>query len=152
MVVLIGQTGESLGCMSFSEAQRIALVNRLRLVRENDVATFKLVDLGKQKCLKKKAYLKARLANRVIKKHIEIKSNIDKRDLEIKLRAISRFLDSDYKASVIANRLRPVTARSAYDEFLFSLIERLSQVARTSVRPVSTEGGDNMFCLGGSGV
>ncbi len=46
-----------------------------------------LIDIGKRKYLKKTSGLK--MVNRMIKKHIDIKSNIGGNDLEVKLRTIS---------------------------------------------------------------
>ncbi|XXM90167.1 translation initiation factor IF-3 [Candidatus Hodgkinia cicadicola] len=149
MISVVAQNGDKLGSMSFAEAQQMALLNRLSLVRLGDSSVFKLVDLGKQKYLQKKARSKQRLATRVVRKHIEIRSNIDDHDLDIKFNSISRFLDNKYRVSVMVRFLRLVTARSAYEAFVDSVKDRILQLTACFEGPVPTDTGDNVFYLYG---
>ncbi|XXM93343.1 MAG: hypothetical protein AAI946_00185 [Candidatus Hodgkinia cicadicola] len=151
IIDVIAQNGERLGRMTFAEAQQIALVNRLSLVELNSSSMFKLVDLGKRKYLEKKRRSKNRLANRVIRKHVEIKSNIDARDLNIKFGAISRFLNNKYRISVMLRHLKLVTTRGVYDRFVEAVKARITELTNAFEGPIATETGDSAFYLFGDG-
>ncbi|XXN19771.1 MAG: hypothetical protein AAJB65_00175 [Candidatus Hodgkinia cicadicola] len=149
MISLIAQDGGFLGQMTFEEAQQMALINRLNLVRVRAPSLYKLIDTGKRKYLEKKRRSKNRLANRLIRKHIEIKSNIDARDLDIKFSAISRFLDNSYRISVMVRHLKLVTSKGVYDDFVELVKDKISKLTVCFDGPIQTETGDNMFYLFG---
>ncbi|ATY93473.1 Translation initiation factor IF-3 [Candidatus Hodgkinia cicadicola] len=149
MISLIAQNGEFLGQMTYDEAQQVALINRLNLVRVSAPSLYKLIDMGKRKYLEKKRKSKTRLANRLIKKHIEIKSNIDTRDLDIKFSAISRFLNNGYRISVMVRHLKLTTAEGAYEDFVDVIKDKISNLTVCFDGPIQTETGDNMFYLFG---
>ncbi|XXN13814.1 MAG: hypothetical protein AAI978_00185 [Candidatus Hodgkinia cicadicola] len=149
MISLISQNGESLGQVTYAEAQRIALINRLSLVKLGDSSMFKLVDLGKQKYLNKKTRSRIRLATRVIKKHIDIKSNIDTRDLNIKFNAVLRFIKNGYRVTLMVRRLRLVTTGEVYNKFVSLIKDRVVELCVPFEGPVVTDAGDSMFYLFG---
>ncbi|XXN13649.1 MAG: hypothetical protein AAI902_00205 [Candidatus Hodgkinia cicadicola] len=150
MISLVAQNGKMLGQMTLAEAQQIALVSRLNLVKVSGASTFRLIDLGRRKYLEKKRKSKHRLVNRVVKKHIEIKSNIDSHDLDIKFNAISRFLVNNYRVSVMVRRLKLTTTVDVYDRFVSAVKNRIAELIRFFEGPIRTEAGDSVFYLCGN--
>ncbi|AHL31046.1 MAG: Translation initiation factor IF-3 [Candidatus Hodgkinia cicadicola] len=147
MISLVAQNGKMLGQMTLAEAQRIALATRLNLVKVSEPSIFRLIDLGRRKYLEKKRKSKRRLVNRVVKKHIEIKSNIDAHDLDIKFNAISRFLVNNYRVSVMVRRLKLTTTIDVYNEFVSAVKNRIAKLIPFFEGPTHTEAGDSVFYL-----
>ncbi len=133
--------------MSLTEAQDLADRCGLSLVGVGGGSIYKLVDAGKRKYLEKKAAARQRLACHVVKKRVEIKSNIGRNDLEIKLKAIQKFLARSFRVSVVAKFLRSATTPAAYDGFVANLKLRLSLLSSSALEPVFTELGDCVFYL-----
>ncbi|KON71499.1 Translation initiation factor IF-3 [Candidatus Hodgkinia cicadicola] len=102
---------------------------------------------GKKKYLRKKEMGRLRMINKVVKKHIDIKSNIGINDLEIKLRTISNFHTKGFKTDVLVKHLRCTTSLEAYNLFLNMLSIRLRLITPFLVGPTSTENGNNVFHL-----
>lgn len=150
MISLIAQNGKMLGQMTLAEARLAALASRLNLVKVSEPSTFRLIDLGRRKYLEKKRKSKRRLVNRVVKKHIEIKSNIDAHDLNIKFNAISRFLASNYRVSVVVKRLKLTTTVDVYNKFVSAVKKRIAELIPSFEGPIRTEAGDSVFYLYGS--
>lgn len=143
-VKLVGLRGGQLEQMSWSDAEALADSLRLSLV-EVGAGVFKLVDVGKQKYLKKKASASLR---RAVKKRVEIKSNIGRRDLDTKLTSIKKFVDKGFKVSVVAKFLKAATAPNAFCEFVSKLARALTALNTAVVGPTSTEFGDSVFGVG----
>ncbi|ATW06081.1 Translation initiation factor IF-3 [Candidatus Hodgkinia cicadicola] len=150
MIGLVAQDGKMLGQMAFAEAQQIALVSRLNLVKVSEPSTFRLIDLGRRKYLEKKRRSKRRLVDRVVKKHIEIKSNIDTHDLDIKFNTISRFLVNNYRVSVMVRRLKLTTTVDVYNKFVSAVKKRIAELIPFFEGPIHTEAGDSVFYLYGN--
>ncbi|WP_146656646.1 hypothetical protein [Candidatus Hodgkinia cicadicola] len=102
---------------------------------------------GKKKYLRKKEMGRLRMVNKVIKKHIDIKSNIGINDLEIKLRTINNFHTKGFKTDVLVKHLRYTTSLDAYNLFLNMLSTRLRLITSFLVGPKPTENGNNVFHL-----
>ncbi len=149
MISLIARNGQTSERMTFNAAQQVALANRLSLVKVSEPALFKLVDLGRRKYLEKKTRSRQRLANRVVRKHVEIRSNIDARDLDIKLNSVSRFLRSSYRVSVMVRYLKLVMTKDVYDKFVSAIKGKISKLTPFFEGPIQTEAGDSMFYLCG---
>ncbi|AIC63896.1 Translation initiation factor IF-3 [Candidatus Hodgkinia cicadicola] len=150
MISLVAQNGKMWGQMTLAEAQQIALASRLNLVKVSEPSTFRLIDLGRRKYLDKKRKSKRRLVNRVVKKHVEIKSNIDTHDLDIKFNAISRFLVNNYRVSVMVRRLKLATTVDVYDRFVSAVKNRIAELIPFFEGPIRTEAGDSVFYLCGN--
>ncbi|AUG34143.1 Translation initiation factor IF-3 [Candidatus Hodgkinia cicadicola] len=150
MISLIAQNGKTLGQVTFAEAQQIALASRLNLVKVSEPSTFRLIDLGRRKYLEKKRRSKRRFVNRVVKKHIEIKSNIDTHDLDVKFNAISRFLVNNYRVSVTVKRLKLTTTVDVYNKLVSAVKNRIAELSPFFEGPTHTEAGDSVFYLYGN--
>ncbi len=112
-------------------------------VKSNNVG----INGGKKNYLRKKEMGRLRMINKVVKKHIDIKSNIGINDLEIKLRTINNFYAKGFKTDVLVKHLRCTTSLDAYNLFLNMLSTRLRLITSCLVGPTSTENGNNVFHL-----
>ncbi|MFP3038217.1 MAG: hypothetical protein ACKERG_01035 [Candidatus Hodgkinia cicadicola] len=146
LIRLVDQRSRRSQQVSLIEAQTIAQRRRLSLIKV-DCGTYSLVDAGKQKYLEKKAAARRRLACHVVKKRIEIKSNIGGNDLEIKLRTIQRFLTKSFRVNVAARFLRTATAPAAYAEFVTNLKLRLLRLERCVLETAFNDLGEYVFYL-----
>lgn len=102
---VISDSGEQLGILSTDEAIAIAEQRGLDLVEISDKSNppvAKIIDFGKFKYEKEKAYKENKKKQKVIVvKEIKIKPQIDMHDLEIKKKRINEFLSEDKKVKVI---------------------------------------------------
>ncbi len=147
LIQLVTQENRVLQQINYEDAQKIAKIKGLNLVKMNNSCVYKLVDIGKQKYLKKKEESKRRLSNKIVKKHIDFKSNIGENDFEIKLKTIKHFVVKGYKVSVVAKYLRSVTLFDIYNKFVEKLSFRLKQISCSCIGPNISDNGDNIFLI-----
>lgn len=147
IIQLIGQNGEYLQQMDFEMAKKIAIQNKLNLVKLADGHMYKMIDIGKLKYVQKKENAKLRLASKITKKHVDIKSNIGDNDLEIKLKTICQFIQRGFNISVAVKHLKTTTSVVSYNEFINSLADKLRTVNNKFAGPKFAEHGNAMFYL-----
>ena len=103
-VQLIDAEGQNRGVVNLSDAQRLADDASLDLVEIVPNATppvCKILDFGKWKYQEEKKKNAARKKQRVIEvKEIKLRPGIDDHDFEIKMRAMTRFLEEGDKVKV----------------------------------------------------
>ncbi len=147
IIQLIGQNGEYLQQMDFEMAKKIAIQNKLSLVKLANEHMYKMIDIGRLKYVQKKENAKLRLASRITKKHIDFKSNIGDNDLEIKLKTIRQFIQRGFKISIAVKHLKTTTSFISYNEFVNCLDDKLKTINNKFIGPKFTEHGDAMFYL-----
>lgn len=101
---LIGADGEMIGVTNVAEGMRVAAAAGLDLVEISPNAeppVCKVLDYGKFRFAEQKKFQEARKKQKVIQiKEIKIRPGIGQHDLEIKLRAIHKFLDEGDKVKL----------------------------------------------------
>ena len=101
---LIGADSEMIGVTSVAEGLRHAEAARLDLVEispDAEPPVCKLLDYGKYRFAEQKKFQEARKKQKVIQiKEIKIRPGIGQHDLDIKLRAIHKFLDEGDKVKL----------------------------------------------------
>ncbi len=98
---LIDENGEMLGVVAVSEGIKLAQEAGLDLVEISPGAeppVCKILDYGKYKYIQQKKAHEARRKQKVITiKEIKLRPMIDKHDLEVKMRAVHKFLEAGDK-------------------------------------------------------
>ena len=101
---LIGADGEMVGVTSVAEGMRVAAASGLDLVEISPNAeppVCKVMDYGKFRFAEQKKFQEARKKQKVIQiKEIKIRPGIGQHDLDIKVRAIHKFLDEGDKVKL----------------------------------------------------
>lgn len=102
---LLGDDGTQYGVMTIEEAKRISLEHGLDLVEVSPTAkppVVKLIDFGKFKYQQQKKAAEAKKKQTVIQlKEIKLRQNIEKHDLDTKLKNIYKFLDNGDKVKLL---------------------------------------------------
>lgn len=137
---VIGPDGSMLGVMSNREALRIAQEASLDIVEVNPKAeppVCKIMDFGKYKYEEKK---KARVAKRkqttVDVKEVKLRPKTDDHDLNVKLRAARRFLESGNKVKfVVRFRGRELAHPEQAKIQLDWMLEQLLDISTPDNRP-----------------
>lgn len=111
---MIGEEAEQYGVLSIHEAMNLATQQGLDLVEVSPTAkppVCKLIDYGKYKYMAQKKATEAKKKQVVIDiKEIQLRPNIEKHDLEVKLKRIEGFLkDGDKVKLVMQFRGREMT-------------------------------------------
>jgi len=106
---LIDNEGTNLGIMEYAEAQERVegYVYQLVQVGQGDIPTYKMVDVGKQKYLNKKNNKKPKTPKL---KEVQVNNVIQPRDLDIRLKRVSNFLDKNHPVNFVI-KLRGKTPR-----------------------------------------
>ena len=103
-VRLIGDDGEQLGIMSSRDAQRIADEKKMDLVKISPTAkppVCKIMDYSKFRFEQSKKEKEARKKQRTIDiKELRLSPNIDKHDIEVKLKKAIKFLKDGDKVKI----------------------------------------------------
>ena len=102
-ILLIGEDGERLGTMHYSEAKKVAKSKELDLIEVNkDKSVFKLGDRGKLKYDRKRKEKEQRAQRRIQKiKEIQLRPTIEDADLAVKIRRAHSFLEHGMKTKII---------------------------------------------------
>ncbi len=102
---LIGDDGTQYGVVSMEEARRLSQDQGLDLVEVSPNAkppVVKLIDYGKFKYEQQKKLSEAKKKQTVVQlKEIQFRPNIEKHDLDVKLRKAEKFLDQGDKVKMI---------------------------------------------------
>ena len=129
-VQLINHLGENVGLVNRNEALRLAEEVELDLVLlsqtgKDNVPVVKIMDCGKALYEKKKKQTEAKKKQKVIQiKEIKLRPGIGAHDLEIKLRAVQKFLDEGDKVKIT---LRYRGREMAHQEIGMALLTRVRE-------------------------
>ncbi len=103
-VQVISQNGEKLGTMSINEAKKIAYDQGLDLVLvspNSGVPVCKILDYSKFKFEMSKKAKEAKKKQKTVEiKEIRLSPNIDKHDLEVKVKMATKFIEAGNKVKV----------------------------------------------------
>ncbi|MFP4466609.1 MAG: translation initiation factor IF-3 [Candidatus Goldiibacteriota bacterium] len=144
-VRLIDENGVSMGVLSTSEAKKLAEDRGLDLVEMSPNArppVCKMMDYGKYKYEQTKKDKEAKKKQHVIVvKEVQIRPNIDKHDLKIKLDRSRAFLEKGFKVKfVIRFRGRELEYRREKGSAMFDVvIKELSDVGDLESSPSNEE-------------
>jgi len=137
---VIDQDGNMLGVMSVKDAIAVAEKVGLDLVEISPNAAppvCKILDYGKFKYEQQKKAHEAKKKQKIISiKEVKLRPNIDKHDLEIKLRAINKFLDGGDKVKITLRfRGREMTHQQIGMQLLDRVREELSGKIKVEHEP-----------------
>lgn len=143
-VRLISSNGEQLGILSIREALNKAEDEGFDLVEVSPDAkppVCKIIDYGKLKYREQKSKKEAKKKQKTIEvKEIKIRPNIDKHDYEVKIKALSKFIESGNKVKVSMRfRGRENEHQNLGFDVLHKLTEQVVDFAKVEVAP-KTEG------------
>ena len=150
-VRVISSTGEQLGILSIREAIIRAEDEGFDLVEVSPDAkppVCKIIDYGKLKYKEQKSKKEAKKKQKTIEvKEIKIRPGIDKHDYEVKIRALSKFIEGGNKVKVSMRfRGREMEHQHIGRELLTKLTEQVADFAKVEVPPKS-EGKQIMMVL-----
>lgn len=137
---MVSASGEMLGVLDTSEAQRLARESQLDLVEVNPKAfppVCKIMDFGKFKYEEKKRQAEARKRQATVElKEIKLRPKTDDHDLEVKIKHILRFLaDGDKVKCTVRFRGREITHPEMAERQLRLIMERLGSGASVEAEP-----------------
>jgi len=150
-VRVISSTGKQLGILSIHEALNIAEDEGFDLVEVSPDAkppVCKIIDYGKLKYKEQKSKKEAKKKQKTIEvKEIKMRPGIDKHDYEVKVRALSKFIDGGNKVKVsLRFRGREMEHQYIGFDLLKKLTEQVVDFAKIEVPPKS-EGRQIMMVL-----
>lgn len=139
-VRLIDNNGEMLGVMSAREAQGLAQQAGLDLVEISpnaDPPVCKILDYGKYKYQLQKKANEARKKQKVIQiKEIKLRPNIDKHDLEIKLKQVHKFIEEGDKVKfTLRFRGREMSHQQIGMQLMQRVKEQLGETVKIEQEP-----------------
>jgi len=150
-VRLIGENGEQIGILPLREALRMAQEANLDLVEVASTArpvVCRLMDFGRFKYEQSKRDREARKKQKVIDiKEVQIRPTIDDHDLDVKTRAVSRFLQDGNKVKlVITFRGRQIVHADLGYQLLKQISGAMSDLAVIE-KPAHLEGRNMIMIL-----
>ena len=150
-VRVISSTGEQLGIISIREALNRAEDEGFDLVEvspEANPPVCKIIDYGKLKYKEQKSKKEAKKKQKKFEvKEIKMRPGIDKHDYEVKIKALSKFIDEGNKVKVSMRfRGREMEHQNLGFDLLKRLTEQVADYARVEVPPKS-EGKQIMIVL-----
>ncbi len=150
-VRLIGENGEQIGIVPLREALRMAQEANLDLVEVASTArpvVCRLMDFGRFKYEQSKRDREARKKQKTIDiKEVQIRPTIDDHDLEVKTRAVSRFLQEGDKVKlVITFRGRQIVHADLGYQLLKEISGSMSELAVIE-KPAHLEGRNMIMIL-----
>ncbi|MES2983639.1 MAG: translation initiation factor IF-3 [Pseudomonadota bacterium] len=132
---LIGADGEMVGVTNVGEGMRLAAASGLDLVEISPNAeppVCKLLDYGKFRFAEQKKFQEARKKQKVIQiKEIKLRPGIGQHDLEIKLRAMHKFLEEGDKVKIT---LRFRGREMAHQDIGLALLTRVREQLADKIR------------------
>jgi translation initiation factor IF-3 len=139
-VRVIGSDGSMLGVLSNREAIRVAQEQGLDLVEVNPKAeppVCKIMDFGKFKYEEKKRASEAKRKQTTVElKEVKLRPKTDDHDLNFKLRAARRFVETGNKVKfVVRFRGREIAHPEKAQSQLVWLLEHLEDIANADSRP-----------------
>ena len=150
-VRVISSNGKQLGIISIREALNHAEDEGFDLVEVSSDANppvCKIIDYGKLKYKEQKSKKEAKKKQKIIEvKEIKIRPGIDKHDYEVKVKALSKFIDGGNKVKVSMRfRGREMEHQNIGMDLLKKLTEQVSEYAKVEVPP-KLEGKQIMMVL-----
>ena len=150
-VRVISSTGKQLGILSIREALNKAEDEGFDLVEISPNATppvCKIIDYGKLKYKEQKSKKEAKKKQKTIEvKEIKIRPGINKHDYEVKIKALSKFINDGNKVKVSMRfRGREMEHKNIGIDLLKRLTEQVSEYAKVEVPP-KPEGKQIMMVL-----
>ena len=150
-VRVISSNGDQLGILSIREALNKAEDEGFDLVEISPNAVppvCKIIDYGKLKYKEQKSKKEAKKKQKIIEvKEIKIRPGIDTHDYEVKVRALSKFIDGGNKVKVSMRfRGREMEHQNIGMNLLKKLTEQVSEYAKVEVAP-KLEGKQIMMVL-----
>jgi|EndMetStandDraft_3_1072993.scaffolds.fasta_scaffold49871_2 translation initiation factor IF-3 len=139
-VRVVAEDGSNLGVLSTEQALRRAQEAGLDLVEVNPKAVppvCKILDFGKFKYEEKKKLSEAKKKQTVVEvKEIKIRPKTDDHDLDVKVRAIRRFIESGNKVKVTCRfRGREITHPERAQMQLTFILSKIEDLANVEQRP-----------------
>ncbi|WP_310649463.1 translation initiation factor IF-3 [Candidatus Liberibacter sp.] len=139
-IQLIAADGQNMGEVETSEALRMAEGAGLDLVEISPAAVppiCKILDLGKLKYTNQKKAVEARKKQKVIEvKEVKVRPVISSHDYDIKMRAISGFLNSGYKVKVVLRfRGREITHQDIGHTLLVKIKDYVQEISKVELEP-----------------
>ena len=150
-VRVISSTGKQLGILSIREALNHAEDEGFDLVEVSPDAkppVCKIIDYGKLKYKEQKSKKEAKKKQKTIEvKEIKIRPGINKHDYEVKIKALSKFINDGNKVKVSMRfRGREMEHQNIGIDLLKRLTEQVSEYAKVEVPP-KPEGKQIMMVL-----
>jgi translation initiation factor IF-3 len=141
-VQLIDAEGNNRGATPIEEALEIALDAGLDLVEISPNASppvAKVLDLGKFKYQAQKKANEARKKQKVIEvKEIKLRPNIDTHDYDVKMRAVTKFLEEGDKVKVTMRfRGREMAHQELGLDLLFKVRDQMEELGKVESAPKS---------------
>jgi len=138
-VRVIGPDGDMLGVLQTHEALRMAQDKGLDLVEVNPKAeppVCKILDFGKYKYEEKKKTAEAKRKQTVVEvKEVKLRPKTDDHDLNVKIRAARRFLESGHKVKfTVRFRGREITHPEKAQEQIDFIVQGLEDIANVETR------------------
>lgn len=139
-VLVVGSDGSNLGILTTQEALRRAREENLDLVEINPKGqppVCKILDFGKFKYDESKKKRETKRKQTVVEvKEIKLRPKTDEHDLDFKLRASRKFLESGNKVKVVCRfRGREITHPERAREQLNHIVEQTEDLAIVELRP-----------------
>jgi translation initiation factor IF-3 len=139
-VRVVAEDGSNLGVITTEAALRRAAEVGLDLVEVNPKATppvCKILDFGKFKYEEKKRQRDAKRKQTVVEvKEIKLRPKTDEHDLDVKVRAARKFLESGNKVKVVCRfRGREITHPERAQMQLDLIVSKLEDLANVEQRP-----------------
>ncbi len=132
---LVGADGEMIGVVTVPEGLRLAREAGLDLVEVSPNAAppvCKILDYGKFKYEQQKKAAEARKKQKIVViKEVKLRPGIDKHDLEVKLKAVHKFLEEGDKVKLT---LRFRGREMSHQEIGMRLLEKVREDLGTSVK------------------
>jgi translation initiation factor IF-3 len=137
---VIDKAGEMIGVIKRSEALRLAKEEGLDLVEVSPNAVppvCKIIDYGKYKFSLQKKKAEAKKKQKVIEvKEIQLRPMIGKNDLDIKVKAIGRFIDDENKVKIVMRfRGREMAHQEIGMRILKGIQEKFEEVVKIELMP-----------------
>jgi translation initiation factor IF-3 len=137
---VIDKAGEMIGVIKRSEALRLAKEEGLDLVEVSPNAeppVCKIIDYGKYKFSLQKKKTEAKKKQKIIEvKEIQLRPMIGKHDLEIKVKAISRFIDDENKVKIVMRfRGREMAHQEIGMRILKGIQEKFEEIVKIELMP-----------------
>jgi len=141
-VQLIDAEGNNRGATPIEEALEVALDAGLDLVEISPNASppvAKVLDLGKFKYQAQKKANEARKKQKIIEvKEIKLRPNIDTHDYDVKMRAVTRFLEDGDKVKVTMRfRGREMAHQEIGLDLLFKVRDQMEELGKVESAPKS---------------
>jgi len=140
-VRVVGEDGSNLGVLATEDALRRAQEKGLDLVEVNPKANppvCKILDFGKYKYEEKKRQREAKRKQTVVEvKEIKVRPKTDDHDIDVKVRAVRKFLEAGNKVKVTCRfRGREIMHPQRAEMQLVLIVSKVEDLANVEQRPM----------------